>query len=581
LLEGVTKTGSFQSKTFNMKFNENNQKTHLKVPEWAKQIIWYQIFPERFRKGYSHNNPTLSYFSKKNIKDWEITPFGKEWFHRSKWESEISDKFYHTVNYRRYGGDFKGILDSIQYLKKLGITGIYLNPVFMAPSNHKYDASVLHHIDPYFGSDPQGDFKIINKEISPENPAEWQWTKADIEFLELIEVFHENGIKVIIDGVFNHSGRDFFAFKDIIKNKKNSKYLDWYTIKRWQKNNKDGFIYKSWLGHKNLPEFAREENDFNKPVKKYIFDIVSRWMNPGQGYSGIDGWRLDAVDCINHGFLNNLAKHIINEKKDALIIGEIWHIHPEYILNNEMHAFMNYPFCYNAVDLLLNKKGIDYYIKKQINLLSSYPYNNTLVMQNLYSSHDTARLNNIILNAGMDLSLTDHFQKTKLQFSHKYKIGRIGRNLEKIRKLLLVIQFISPGAPMIYYGDEVGMEGANDPDCRKPMLWEDIEYEDEIKHPIFGVKKQEENTINYELFEFYQKIIKIRKKYKALNYGEFEYKKINDNILKIKRFLEDEFVITYVNISNVLEEFEDSRNFYKIKPCSAKIIDNHGVYYDI
>ena len=553
----------------------------LKVPEWAKKTIWYQIFPERFRKGYEHNNPPLKYFSRRALNNWNITLFGKDWYARDKWETEISDKFYHAVNYRRYGGDLKGISDKIPYLKELGITGIYLNPVFMAPSSHKYDGTLFHHIDPYLGSNPKKDLEVISGEKNPENPNEWHWTTADIEFLELVERFHKNNIKIIIDGVFNHSGRDFFAFKDILKNKKESRYLDWYSVRRWQKNNSDGFIYNCWLGHKSLPEFGRTEQDYNEPVKKYIFDIVSRWMNPGNGFSGIDGWRLDAVDCINHGFLKKLAQHIIMEKSDAIIIGEIWHIHPEYINRSEMHAFMNYPFCYNAVDLLVNRKGIDNFIDRSEKLLKSYNYENLLVMQNLYSSHDTARLNNIILNPGMDLSLPDHFRKTQLQFSHKYKIGRIGNDLKKIRYLLIIMQFIFPGAPMIYYGDEVGMEGANDPDCRKPMLWSDIEYEDEIRHPIFGSKKREKNTIDKDLFEFYKKIIKIRKKYKALNHGDFKILKINDNIINIHRTYYDETINIFINIANVEKKFEYNKKTIDILPYSAIIKDNTGEQYDI
>ena len=201
-------------------------------PEWAEGIVWYQIFPERFANGDSTNDPNVEkvFANSKYIpQNWRVTKWTANWFQTPPWE-EMKRNFDWHFHERRYGGDIKGIIDHLDYLEKLGVKGIYLNPVFEAVSLHKYDGSTYHHIDVNFGPDPEGDRKIIRTEV-PDDPATWKWTKADSLFLKLVDEVHKRGMRIIIDGVFNHTGVQFWAFQDIVKNGTGSRYKNWYEIK--------------------------------------------------------------------------------------------------------------------------------------------------------------------------------------------------------------------------------------------------------------------------------------------------------------------------------------------------------------
>ena len=203
-----------------------------RVPDWARDAIFYQIFPERFRNGDPGNDPTRDSLELPVLapESWKISPWTAEWYQRADWEKEMGENFYeHGVFWRRYGGDLQGVIDKLDYLAELGINTIYLNPVFHARSLHKYDGNSFHHVDPHFGPDPDGDFALMAKETS--DPTTWHWTQADKLFLSLVQRGPlPRDIRVIIDGVFNHTGRDFWAFADIAKNQQKSPYLDWYTV---------------------------------------------------------------------------------------------------------------------------------------------------------------------------------------------------------------------------------------------------------------------------------------------------------------------------------------------------------------
>ena len=236
----------------------------IQVPAWAKEAIWYQIFPERFNNGDKSNDPkpedmkgAWPYFIPEG---WQIHPWTSDWYKLQPWEIKTGKDFYWNSGVRRYGGDIQGILDKLDYLKNLGITAIYINPIFESPSHHKYDASTYHHVDDNFGPDPKADKEIVARE-DPGNPTTWQWTTADKLFLKLVSECHKRGIKIILDGVFNHTGTTFWAFQDIIKNQQNSKYKDWYTITSWNDSSTGKkFAYKGWNGVKDLPEVRKEED---------------------------------------------------------------------------------------------------------------------------------------------------------------------------------------------------------------------------------------------------------------------------------------------------------------------------------
>ncbi len=186
------------------------------VPDWAADAVWYQIFPERFRNGDPTNDPTRETLETPVVPDssWRVSPWTGDWYARAAWEQRLGPDFYDNgVFHRRYGGDLKGVRDQLDYLQRLGVNALYFNPVFYARSLHKYDGSSFHHVDPNFGPDPAGDLRLMATETA--DPATWKWTTADRTFLDLIRDAHGRGMRVVIDGVFNHTGRDFFAFNDI------------------------------------------------------------------------------------------------------------------------------------------------------------------------------------------------------------------------------------------------------------------------------------------------------------------------------------------------------------------------------
>ena len=233
------------------------------APAWAADAVWYQIFPDRFRNGDPSNDPTRDSLETpiKPGPDWRISSWTADWYARDTWETALGPDFYRNgVLERRYGGDLQGVLDKLDYLKNLGINALYFNPLFYARSLHKYDGSSYHHIDPNFGPDPKGDFAMFASETS--NPATWQWTSADKLFLKLIKEAHARGMKVIIDGVFNHTGRSFFAFQDLLQRQQDSPYKDWYVVTSFDdpSTTRNEFNYKSWWGYKSLPVFASAKN---------------------------------------------------------------------------------------------------------------------------------------------------------------------------------------------------------------------------------------------------------------------------------------------------------------------------------
>jgi glycosidase len=271
----------------------NTENLTSKAPEWTKDAVWYQIFVERFRNGDSSNDPTKESlkgtFPHEDIDSWTSTPWTQQWYKKDKWASELSnDDFYYSAAARRYGGDLKGVMDKLDYLHELGINAIYFNPLNDAPSLHKYDAANYRHIDRHFGPSPALDAQIMQSEI-PEDPSTWQWTSADSLFLKVVGECHKRNIRVIMDYSWNHTGYNFWAFQDIIKNGKESKFADWYEIEIFDdpETEENEFHYKGWFNVKELPEFKRtitsekplyaigylEGNFDSETLKQHIFNV--------------------------------------------------------------------------------------------------------------------------------------------------------------------------------------------------------------------------------------------------------------------------------------------------------------------
>lgn len=568
------------------------------APKWSKNAIWYQIFPERFRNGDTRNDPTKETLDGTwpfdPVEEWSISPWGSDWYKMQEWEIKTDKDFYYNAQRRRYGGDIQGIIDKLDYLNDLGVTALYLNPVFESPSLHKYGATLLHHIDNNFGPNPENDTAIIQTE-NPASPKTWQWTSADKLFLDLIKECHSRDMKIIIDGVFNHAGIDFWALKKVREEGPSSPYTNWFTIKKWDKPTtiEDEFEYEGWSGHKGLPEFKQTKNSYPESLKSYFKAIVKRWMDPnndGNPEDGIDGWRLDVAAEVPINFWKEFRKWVKEINPDSYITGEIWWEDyktnklknaSKWIKGDAFDGVMNYRFADNCYQYFvqtespLTTKGFTSKMKK---IHSDYGYNTCLSLQNLLGSHDTQRVISMIENPNHRL---DH--GANLKRNRNYTVSPLNQHNIKKADQLLAYQFFSPGTPYIYYGDEVGMWGADDPDCRKPMIWDDIQYEDEHALPYGNPRKkgyqvsQDKSRLN-----FFKRLCAIRKSNTALREGDFNIILQNNRtrMLGFRRTHKQNECLAFFNSSDTPQEIPKVADNMKLELFSSgttrKIISSKG-----
>ena len=421
----------------------------FKAPDWVKKTIWYQIFPERFANG-----------------DPSITPVGA-----LAWGSKE-----HPDTTDFYGGDLQGIIDHLDHLTELGINGLYLCPIFKASSNHKYDTIDYFEIDPAFGS----------KET----------------FKELVDKAHQRGIKVMLDAVFNHAGDKSPLWQDVLKNGKQSKYVDWFHIHSFpvvigENGNFEGartVSYDTFAFTPHMPKL----NTANPEVQDYLLDIATYWIKEFD----IDAWRLDVANEVDHHFWKKFYQATTALKKDFYILGEIWHSSQSWLQGDEFHGVMNYAYTETIEDFFIKKSIAPTKMVSGLNeQLMLYRQQTNEVMFNMLDSHDTARLLTIC-NGDKELA-----------------------------KATLAFTFLQHGSPCIYYGTEIGLDGANDPDCRKCMIWD---------------KDKQDLT----LFEFTKKLIQLRKEHQALlSFGSLEWHLIEENekVVGFRRTANDETIVAYFN----------------------------------
>ena len=440
----------------------------FEVPDWAANKVVYQIFPSRF----AASQPV----DKKLWYKAPITPM---------------DDLH---------GDFRGIIDHLDHIQDLGIDVIYMTPSFKSNSCHKYDTIDYYEIDPSFG------------------------TKEDLK--ELVQKAHDRGMKVVMDAVFNHTGKEFFAFKDILEKGEKSKYLDWYYIDELPLKGKWGeipnFLCFGYYG--GMPKL----NLKNPEVEKYITDVACYWIRE----CDIDGWRLDVGDEISHFFWKRFRRAIKAVKKDMLIIGEIWHYAGDFLEGDEWDTVMNYPFYLNLIDLLADEKiSVSQFVQNLGYLKGRLHKKCYPLMWNLIDSHDTAR------------------------FLHLCKDNK------KKQHLAAAFQLLLPGMPMIYYGDEYAMPGANDPDCRRGMYW-DEEYQDK------------------EMFEWYKRLLQVRKAHTCIVEGELaeSITRDEDETIVLIRKNGEETIALIFNCSNHTKEFKEYAQ--KQELLTEKVFDGKVEAFD-
>lgn len=538
------------------------------TPDWARTVVWYQIFPERFHNGDVSNDPTLADLSGAWPHDlnepWQVHPWTSDWYEKQPYEQAHAGKdIWFHLQRRRYGGDIQGIIDKLDYLQDLGITALYLNPVFAAPSSHKYDGATYHHIDPNLGPDPAGDRAMIARE-NPSDSAAWTWTAADRLMLELIKEVHRRRMYIIFDGVFNHVGLNFWAFRDVVEKQKRSPYKDWFKITSWDEPAKSKrFKYQGWFGVRELPEWQQDKNGIVDGPRRYIFECTRRWLDPlgnGDVSAGIDGWRLDVAFCVAHPFWKawrNLVKTINPQAYlTAEVIDPIPVLRP-YLQGDEFDAVMNYNFAFACAEYFINRKrriSTAEFDRALRTLREAFPAAVAPVMQNLYDSHDSPRLATLIANPDqVPYRQWSRYHEWSHASNAEYHWRPPTAEERQTQKLMVLFQMTYVGAPMIYYGDEAGMYGANDPCCRKPMLWPEQTYAP-LRHAPDGSVLAEAipTAFDHDLFSHYRRLIRLRASSPVLQYGDFSTVAVDDQkqLYVFRRSLADEEVLVAINSSD-------------------------------
>ncbi|AEH38729.1 glycoside hydrolase family 13 protein [Halopiger xanaduensis] len=407
-------------------------------PEWVSDAVFYQIFPERFANGDPERSP-------ESVEEWGGEP--------------TLDNFF--------GGDLQGIIDNLDYLEDLGVSALYLTPIFESRSNHKYNTTDYTSVDPHFG---------------------------DEETLrQLTEQAHDRGIRVMLDAVFNHCGREFEPFQDVVENGRESEYADWFHVHEFPiefepRPNYDTFGFEAYM-----PKLNTE----NPEVKEYLLDVAAYWVDE----IGIDGWRLDVADEVDHAFWRELREEVKAIDPDVYILGEIWHDSRAWLRGDQFDAVMNYPFSYAVIDFLIERDlDAGEFADKATRFLGRYPEQVNEVLFNLLGSHDTPRL---LYRCDGD---------------------------ERLLRLAFLLLFTYRGTPCLYYGDEVGMTGGDDPDCRRPMVWDEAEQ-------------------NTALREFVQRLIVLRDDHRPLRRGRirFDRERTTSDLLVYRRADGDETVGIAIN----------------------------------
>jgi 4-alpha-glucanotransferase len=438
------------------------------TPDWMKGPVMYQIFPDRFYKEQLFLSPT---WNRKYHDNWNDMPFTEEDFPNR--EMDCSDFF---------GGNLQGIIKKLDYLKELNVRVLYLNPIFKAYSNHRYDTADYMTIDDTLGTNE--------------------------DFHELCVKAAEKDIYIILDGVFSHTGADSIYFNKSGTFNSNGAYQSTDSeYREWYKINNDG-TYESWWGIKTLPD----TDEMNASYQKYIFNVVQYWLD-----LGAKGFRLDVADELPDAFIRKLRNVLKRKDPDAVLIGEVWEdasnkksydMQREYLWGLELDSVMNYPYRNAILEFTRGFIDANKFIRKIEIIRENYPKPSYECLMNFLGTHDVPRLISILGDDDKYTGLLRDKQK-----NIRLSDGAYVRAKKKVKfavKLLMTL----PGAPCIYYGDEAGVEGLNDPMNRKTYPW--------------GNEDQ-------DLIEFFRECTYTRAQREELQIGSFEINTVDEHTISIRR----------------------------------------------
>jgi cyclomaltodextrinase / maltogenic alpha-amylase / neopullulanase len=549
------------------------------VPAWAADAIWYQVFVERFRNGDPSNDPTahdlMGVTDEAPPRGWRPTPWSQDWYRQEPWAKATGKDFYTTVQSRRYGGDLSGVVNRLDYLQDLGVTALYLNPVNDAPSLHKYDARNYRHIDRNFGPDPRGDETRMASE-DPTDPSTWKWTAADSLFLTLVREVHRRGMRIIMDYSWNHTGIEFWAWKDLVAKQRASRFADWYAVEQFDDSatpDTNEFRYRGWVGVPWLPEWKKIgrppgkthgpiEGNLVPGVRELVFNVTRRWLDPdgdGDPSDGVDGFRLDVAEMVPLGFWRDYRRFVRGINPEAYLVGEVWwekwpdriYDPAPWLQGDVFDAVMNYRWYMPTRGFFANaprELAPAAYAASLDSLGTGIEPAHLKVMMNLTASHDTPRFGTSIYNPGR------YKYHNSPREDSTYLIDRPDDRTRRIQELILAQQFTYIGAPHIWNGDEVGMWGADDPDDRKPMVWSDLNYEEEVVHPFERPRHRDRVAPDTALLQVYRELIGLRKQNLRLFVdGKLNWLVTDDKrgLLIYDRVLGDRRAIVAFNVSDV------------------------------
>jgi glycosidase len=478
------------------------------------------------------------------------------------------------VQSRRYGGDLQGVIDRLDYLQDLGVTALFFNPINDSPSLHKYDARNYHHIDRNFGPDPRGDEALAAREDATD-PTTWKWSAADSLFLALVREVHRRGMRIILDYSWNHTGITFPAWKDVLAQQRASRYADWYAVERFDDPatpDTNEFRYRGWAGVPWLPEWKKIgrprgqdhgpiEGNMLPQVRDMIFAVSKRWLDPngdGELSDGIDGFRLDVAEMVPLGFWRDYRRFVRSVNPEAYLVGEVWwEKWPDkiwdpapWLQGDVFDAVMNYRWYMPTRGFFAHttpRLTASAYAASLDSLNIGLTASHLRVMMNLTASHDTPRFGTSIYNPGR------YKYHNSPREDPAYRIDRPDERARRLQQLILVQQFTYIGAPHIWYGDEVGMWGADDPDDRKPMVWADQQYDDEVVHPFGRPRSRDRVVPDTALFRVYRDLAALRKQNLRLMVdGKLQWLVTDDKrgILVYDRVLDDKRAIVAFNVSD-------------------------------
>lgn len=464
----------------------------FKVPEWFKEGIVYQVFVDRFKNGN---------------KDGKVLSPKKDIFIHEDWNDEphyIRDSYGSILKWDFFGGNLQGVIEKLGYIKSLGANSIYLNPIFESDSNHKYDT---------------GDYKTIDQMYGDESI-----------FKRLCREAEKLGIKIILDGVFSHTGDDSIYFNKYgnydslgAYQSKDSLYYNWYRFNEYPNK------YDCWWGISNMPNVNEMESTYVDFIISNENSVLKKWMD-----NGASGWRLDVADELPDEFIHKIKSRMKDISPDSVLIGEVWEDasnkvsyskRRKYVFGRELDSVINYPFRDALIDFLTGNTGAGAFERKMLSLYENYPGEIFYSNLNVIGTHDTERI----------LTL----------------LGRNGKDGIKLLNIAVAIQMTMPGVPLIYYGDEAGVSGGDDPENRKTYPWENE---------------------NKYILKFYRCIADLRNKLGSLKKGDIRFYDINEDVLCYERAFKDERTFIIVNRSeDKTFEVRVKELYIKIFPYGVKI----------